>query len=150
MSNVADLIEEYILRKLSVEEDCQIVLNRNSIAEEIACAPSQVIYVLNTRFTIARGFTVESRRGLGGYIRIERKNNRQALYQEILQEINEKTSFTEMKNIIRYLLKNGYIKNREVAILMQAITFAFNKAIAPDRVIMLNSLFMAFADFADE
>ena len=87
MSNVADLIEEYILRKLSVEEDCQIVLNRNSIAEEIACAPSQISYVLNTRFTIARGFTVESRRGLGGYIRIERKNNRQALYQEILQEI---------------------------------------------------------------
>ena len=40
MSNVADLIEEYILRKLSVEEDCQIVLNRNSIEEEIACAPS--------------------------------------------------------------------------------------------------------------
>lgn len=85
-----------------------------------------------------------------GYIRIERKNNRQALYQEILQEINEKTSFTEMKNIIRYLLKNGFIKNREVAILMQAITFAFNKAIAPDRVILLKSLFMALADFADE
>ena len=150
MSNVADLIEEYILRKLSVEEDCQIVLNRNSIAEEIACAPSQISYVLNTRFTIARGFTVESRRGLGGYIRIERKNNRQALHQEIIQEINEKTSFTEMKNIIRYLLKNGFIKNREVAILMQAITFAFNKAIAPDRVILLKSLFMALADFADE
>ena len=55
-----------------------------------------------------------------------------------------------MKNIIRYLLKNGFIKNREVAILMQAITFAFNKAIAPDRVILLKSLFMALADFADE
>ena len=150
MSNVADLIEEYILRKLSVEEDCQIVLNRNSIAEEIACAPSQISYVLNTRFTIARGFTVESRRGLGGYIRIERKNNRQALYQEILQEINEKTSFTEMKNIIRYLLKNGFIKNREVAILMQAITFAFNTAKAPEQKKKIKYIYMTLAEFADE
>ena len=150
MSNIADLIESYILQRLAAQQNRNIILKRADIANAIECAPSQISYVLNTRFTIARGFTVESRRGLGGYIRIERKNNRQSLYQEILQEINEKTSFTVMKNIIRYLLKNGFIKNREVAILMQAITFAFNKAIAPDRVILLKSLFMALADFADE
>lgn len=150
MSNVADLIEEYILRRLSGEDDCQIVLNRNSIAEEISCAPSQISYVLNTRFTIARGFTVESRRGLGGYIRIERKQNKQAVYQEIIKGISEKTSFDEVKNVIRYLLKNSFVKNREVAILMQAITFGFRKASEADRVIFLKSLFMALADFADE
>lgn len=150
MSNVADLIEEYILRRLAGEEDCQIVLNRNSIAEEISCAPSQISYVLNTRFTIARGFAVESRRGLGGYIRIERKQNKQAVYQEIIKGINEKTSYDEVKDIIRYLLKNGFVKNREVAILMQAITFGFRVASESDKTIFIKSLFMALADFADE
>ena len=150
MSNVADLIEEYILRRLSGEDDCQIVLNRNSIAEEISCAPSQISYVLNTRFTIARGFTVKSRRGLGGYIRIERKQNKQAVYQEIIKGLSEKTSFDEVKKSIIYLLKNSFVKNREVAILMQAITFGFRKASEADRVIFLKSLFMALADFADE
>lgn len=72
LSNIADLIEEYILRKLAQENSSKVELRRTEIADEIACAPSQISYVLNTRFTAAKGFTVESRRGLGGFIRITR------------------------------------------------------------------------------
>ena len=70
MNNKADTIEEYILKQLMQNDDKQIELNRTALADKISCAPSQISYVLSTRFTMARGFMVESRRGLGGYIKI--------------------------------------------------------------------------------
>ena len=51
MSNIADLIEEYILRQLAAQSDGRVELRRNDIANKISCAPSQISYVLNTRFT---------------------------------------------------------------------------------------------------
>ena len=62
MSNIADLIESYILRQLAAQEDGHVELRRTEIADKISCAPSQISYVLSTRFTPARGFRVESRR----------------------------------------------------------------------------------------
>ena len=50
------------------------ILKRNELADELNCAPSQISYVLSTRFSNERGFDVESRRGLGGYIRIKKLN----------------------------------------------------------------------------
>ena len=70
MGNLADAIERFILRKLAAGSGGIIVVRRSEIAEEIACAPSQVTYVLGTRFTMERGFIVESRRGSGGFVRI--------------------------------------------------------------------------------
>lgn len=70
MGNLADAIERFILRKLAAGNGGIIVVRRSEIAEEIACAPSQVTYVLGTRFTMDRGFIVESRRGSGGFVRI--------------------------------------------------------------------------------
>ena len=56
MSNIADLIEEYILRRLAEQQNGQVELRRTDIADEISCAPSQISYVLNTRFTHDKGF----------------------------------------------------------------------------------------------
>ena len=70
MSNIADMIEAYILQRLAMEQSGQVEIRRTDIAEEISCAPSQISYVLSTRFTPQKGFAVESRRGLGGFIRI--------------------------------------------------------------------------------
>ena len=63
MSNIADLIEEYILRRLAEQQNGKVELRRTDIADEISCAPSQISYVLSTRFTQDKGFVVESRRG---------------------------------------------------------------------------------------
>ncbi len=63
MSNIADLIEAYILRQLATQQDGKVELRRTDIADEISCAPSQISYVLSTRFTQDKGFVVESRRG---------------------------------------------------------------------------------------
>ena len=70
LNNKADTIEDYILKRLKQNSDRQIELKRTEVADEVSCAPSQISYVLSTRFTTERGFVVESRRGLGGYIRI--------------------------------------------------------------------------------
>ena len=64
LSNIADLIVAYILRQLAAKQDGKVELRRTDIADEISCAPSQISYVLSTRFTPAKGFVVESRRGL--------------------------------------------------------------------------------------
>ena len=70
VNNIADAIEEYILQQLANKQDGQVELKRTELANKISCAPSQISYVLSTRFTHDKGFIVESRRGLGGYIRI--------------------------------------------------------------------------------
>lgn len=70
MSVLADRIEQIILERFLEDED--IVLKRNELASQLQCAPSQISYVLSTRFSNERGFDVESRRGLGGFITIRR------------------------------------------------------------------------------
>lgn len=72
MSVLADKIEKFILHKLLEEEEENIILRRNELADELDCAPSQISYVLSTRFSNDKGFIVESRRGSGGFVRIVR------------------------------------------------------------------------------
>ena len=77
MSILADKIEQFILHKLLEEEEENIVLRRNELADELNCAPSQISYVLSTRFSNDKGFLVESRRGSGGFVRIVRLRPKQ-------------------------------------------------------------------------
>ncbi len=112
MSNIADLIENYILRQLAAQEDGHVELRRTEIADKISCAPSQISYVLSTRFTPARGFRVESRRGLGGFIRIAQVPMRQLVYQDMQEKIDEDTEFSVVQSMVAYLLKHQMITNR--------------------------------------
>ena len=66
MSAISDSIEKFILTLLG--EDDAIELQRNELAHYFSCAPSQINYVLATRFNLGRGYAIESRRGGGGYI----------------------------------------------------------------------------------
>lgn len=68
--NTSDLIEAYL--KKILEDSETIEIRRAEMANLFNCVPSQINYVINTRFTIQRGYTVESKRGGGGYIRIEK------------------------------------------------------------------------------
>ena len=77
MATVSDVIEEFILSIL--DNSNEIDLSRNELAEYFKCVPSQINYVLSTRFSPERGYYVESKRGGGGNIKIKRidisKNN---------------------------------------------------------------------------
>ena len=74
MRLLSDSIEDFIKALMEDEQDQQqaIELRRNELAEHFQCAPSQINYVLATRFTPDHGYVIESRRGGGGYIRILR------------------------------------------------------------------------------
>lgn len=75
MRNISDIIEEY-LKEIMQRNDKQIIeIKRSEIADQFECVPSQINYVINTRFTLEKGYLVESKRGGGGYIRISRVTN---------------------------------------------------------------------------
>lgn len=145
MGNLADIIEQFILRRLANEEGAIAILRRNEIAEEIACAPSQVSYVLNTRFTIERGFMVESRRGLGGFVRIARIPLQNIIYQDAANQISEETTLEDIKYITDNLGKYGLMSHRE-ATLIGSFYNLIDQAVDPtERTSIIKALLLSLA-----
>ena len=149
MSNIADMIESYILRQLASRQDGQVELRRTDIADEISCAPSQISYVLSTRFTQDKGFVVESRRGLGGFIRIVQVPLRDLVYQDMLSKIDENTDMGTVQSMVRYLVQHGMVETREAALLMQMVTGLFHSETlaAEERVQMLKTMILPLENF---
>ena len=149
MSNIADMIESYILRQLATRQDGQVELRRTDIADEISCAPSQISYVLSTRFTQDKGFVVESRRGLGGFIRIVQVPLRALVYQDMLSKIDENTDMETVQSMVRYLAQHGMVETREAALLMQMVTGLFHSETlaAKERVQMLKTMILTLENF---
>ena len=149
MSNIADMIESYILRQLAARQDGQVELRRTDIADEISCAPSQISYVLSTRFTQDKGFVVESRRGLGGFIRIVQVPLRDIVYQDMLSKIDENTDMGTVQSMVRYLVQHGMVETREAALLMQMVTGLFHSETlaAEERVEMLRTMILTLENF---
>ena len=71
MARLSDLIEETIKQMIATNNG-MVEITRSKLAEMVNCVPSQITYVLSTRFTNGQGYVVESRRGGGGWIRIQR------------------------------------------------------------------------------
>ena len=154
LNNKADTIEKYILSRLEGNADKQIELKRTAVADEISCAPSQVSYVLSTRFTTERGFAVESRRGLGGYIRIaiiaDEVDRKQLLFREMIGEIDEYTPFNRIKTMLDYLLNNRIITRREAELVAQMSANLYKsetlkKISAEERAKLIRSTFATLA-----
>ena len=125
LNNKADIVENYILKQLADQSDGFVELSRSELADKISCAPSQISYVLSTRFTHDRGYIVESRRGLGGYIRItiieDPELEKNFLYNDIINQIDEDTPFEIVKSILKHLLVNKFITRREFTIIAQTV-----------------------------
>lgn len=149
MSNIADLIEAYILQRLAAKKDAPVELKRTEIADKISCAPSQISYVLNTRFTASKGFAVESRRGLGGFIRITRIPLDNIIYEDMINKIGEETTLDEINVMFIYLLRHGLIAKREAAILMNTARGVYHKLTEKERADFFRSLFSTLADFSE-
>ena len=154
LNNKADTIEEYIRKRLEQNANGQIELKRTALADEISCAPSQISYVLSTRFTTERGFVVESRRGLGGYIRIAlippEIDQKQVLYRNMLEEITARTPFAEIKSMLDFLLKSNLITRREAELIAQMSvnlykSEAAEQISAEERAKLIRSIFATLA-----
>ncbi len=122
MSNISDIIEEFILSQL--EDDMTINLSRNELADFFGCAPSQINYVLSTRFTPLKGFDVESRRGGGGYIKLIRiDNNSDEYVQMLLQNVLTKPiNFANAVQVLDNLLERLIISEEEYNIIRTTIS----------------------------
>lgn len=110
---LSDTIEEFIKELLQhAEEDIQ--LQRNELAEYFGCAPSQINYVLATRFTPDHGYVIKSKRGGGGCIHIFRIEDNSAQIKYLLEErIGDTLSETDTFNLVNQLKAREIITERE-------------------------------------
>lgn len=115
MSTLADLIERHIKQKLHHSEDQTVALSRAQLAELFECVPSQINYVLTTRFTLDQGYIIESRRGGGGYIRVARigKANREQLVDELLHRVGESITEKQAEQFIGSFHELGVITSKQ-------------------------------------
>ena len=110
---VADRIERFIMRRFFEEKAQEIILQRKEIADALNCAPSQISYVLSTRFSPEKGFSVESRRGLGGFIRI-------TVIRPLVGEDNDRLTIADIDKALYNLLQEAVITQREAQFLHEA------------------------------
>lgn len=116
--NTSDQIEEYIKQLLGQSGMTEI--KRSHLAESFQVVPSQINYVIKTRFTESRGYLVESKRGGGGYIRIAKvkfSDNHQLLG-SLMATIGERVSQQVFDDLIQLLFEEHVITEREGNILL--------------------------------
>lgn len=127
--NMSDLIEDYLKNVLHKNETVEI--RRSEIADRFNCVPSQINYVINTRFTIQQGYVVESKRGGGGYIRIMKVNlvDEMDILNALGDLVPEELSAREGNHLLQNLYENELITKREaqmMSLMMEKDTFPSN------------------------
>lgn len=115
--SLADKIEQYIKVLIERSDNQQIVIQRVELAETFSCVPSQVTYVINTRFTEEEGYLAESRRGGKGYVRITKfinendpivETSRNNLF-EYIDELNKEKKLTKNESkLLKHLLIHAF------------------------------------------
>lgn len=122
MRNISDIIEQH-LKNILQQSKCGVVeIQRSELADKFQCVPSQINYVISTRFTTEKGYIVESKRGGGGYIRIKKIEiiNDKSLYYWLMENIQDEISATMTENIIDRLFEEGLINQRELRLMKEA------------------------------
>ncbi|PDJ82615.1 CtsR family transcriptional regulator [Listeria monocytogenes] len=144
MNNISDIIEAYLKQVLESSEAVEI--KRSEIADKFECVPSQINYVINTRFTMERGYIVESKRGGGGYIRIikVKMNDKLQLLEAIISMVHDKKvsqSFSE--DVILRLLEEEVITKKEARLMVAALDREVLILPLPDRDILRSRILEA-------
>ena len=108
----SDMIEDCI-KQLFTEEDEYIEIQRNDLAEQFNCVPSQINYVISTRFKPSQGYYVESKRGGGGCIRIKKVNITKSNYlMHIITSIEDTITNQEVDIFISNFLSYGIKRDK--------------------------------------
>jgi transcriptional regulator CtsR len=118
---ISDLIAGFIRASLE-DSDGMVELQRSDLAQKFNCVPSQINYVMSTRFSPENGYIVESRRGGGGYIRITRvRVDRQTLLMHVINSIGEELDDNSARAIVTNLAQSEAIGAETAATLLYAI-----------------------------
>lgn len=116
---MSDTVANYILRILD-EMDGHAEIQRNELAGSLGCVPSQINYVITSRFTPEQGYLVESRRGGGGYIRITRiQMDRSPALMHVINAIGEELDSAAAVAMLQNLQQRDVL-SKESALLMAA------------------------------
>lgn len=118
---MSDKIESFILELLK-EDDDWLEIGRNELASVFNCVPSQINYVIATRFNQDRGYIVESRRGGGGYLRIKRIPMGENPVYSTMMKIGDTIDFNTAKAIVSYFNSMNIINERESKLIVSAIS----------------------------
>ena len=115
--NMSDLIESYL--KEILERNQEIEIRRSEMADLFECVPSQINYVIKTRFTVPQGNKVESKRGGGGYIRIVKINlmENSSYLLHLAKSIEESLTESDAFAILEQLFMNEFIDLRELKLI---------------------------------
>ena len=122
MANLCDMIERFLLESFGNSDS--ISISRNRLAEHFDCSPSQINYVLSTRFTFDRGYIVVSRRGGGGYVEIARADEESEQYvgRLISEDIGEEMGYRRAEGIVRKLREDGLLGEEGAEVVLAAVS----------------------------
>ena len=143
MPTLSDAIERHLVERLEGAPAGAIEIQRAELAEMFGCVPSQVTYVLMTRFTPERGYLVEARRGGGGGIRITRLNlNLAHVWAQVagLGELDQ----ARAEDIVDRLRRERLLSSRETAIILASVNRQVLGLPLPDRDQLRARLLRAF------
>jgi len=123
MPTLADYIAEYLMKRLAESPDGRLQIRRSDLADRFKCTPSQVTYVLATRFDVRAGFLVQSRRGGGGFIQIVKLSlpDRTGLVGELYRHIGSQIGSREAGAMVLRLHAEGLISGREARLILAAV-----------------------------
>ena len=116
--NVSDIIERYLKEILA--ESRQVEIKRSEVAERFDVVPSQINYVIKTRFTVQDGYLVESKRGGGGYIRIEKVDlvSDARILDQLIDMVGDQLSAADALHIVQTLYENKLLSQKEGSLLL--------------------------------
>jgi len=119
---MSDIVAQYIMRMLD-ETDGNAEIQRNELANTLGCVPSQINYVITSRFTPEQGYIVESRRGGGGYIRITRvTTDRRVAIMHIVNSIGSRISSASAAAILSNMSDRNMISEYERILISSALS----------------------------
>ena len=119
---ITDLIASFLQDSLEESENGVLEVQRNDLAQRFNCVPSQINYVMSTRFSPERGYIVESRRGGNGYIRITRVQvDRQTLLMHVINSLGDQVDLSSARAILSNLVQAGALEENTGRSLLAAV-----------------------------
>ena len=139
---MSDIVAQYIMRMLD-ETDGNAEIQRNELANTLGCVPSQINYVITSRFTPEQGYIVESRRGGGGYIRITRvTTDRRVAIMHIVNSIGDRISSSSAYTILSNMSDRGMITEYERILISSALSDKAYSSITQEKRDILRAAIM--------
>ncbi|GGE21224.1 transcriptional regulator CtsR [Marinithermofilum abyssi] len=124
MPSISDIIERYLVKALKEAPSGAIQVKRNELADRFQCVPSQINYVISTRFTVEKGYIVESKRGGGGYIRIRKVRfaSPKAYFDVLMRQIGDAITQSTAEDVIDRLQEEKVMSDREARMAKKVIS----------------------------